>query len=282
MVYIKNNGGVGMFMQNKNESVEIPIDLIKPNPNQPRKSFNMENLEELSESIKEYGILQPVIVKKDLHQYILIAGERRFRAAVIAGYTKIPAILKDYDDADMALIALIENIQRENLNFIEEAHAYKKIMNRYNITQGEIAKRIGKNQSTISNKIRLLSLPDEIIKIIIEHNLTERHARALLNLEDDKEKVKAAGKIVSCNLNVFQTEKLIKEMIEGKEKKEKNKNRKKCISYQIYVNTVKKAFKSINEAEKEAKYIQEDKGDFLEIKIIIPKNQYIKTHKKVG
>lgn len=261
-----------MFTQRKNDSIEIPISLIKPNPNQPRKNFNEENLKELSESIKEYGVLEPIIVKKQLQYYLIIAGERRFRAAIIAGYKKIPAILKDFSDKDMAMIALIENIQRENLNFIEEAVAYKKLINDYQVTQNEIAKRVGKQQSTISNKIRVLSLPDEIIKMLIEYDLTERHARALLGIEDDKLKLKVMEKIVAGNLNVDQTEKLIKEMVYKKQEGEKRKKRRKCINYKIYINTVKKAFKTISEIEKEAKYKQEDKGNFLEITITIPKN----------
>ena len=140
------------------KSIEVSMDLIHPNPEQPRKHFSEEELEDLKKSIAEYGVLQPVIVKKDnTGGYFLIAGERRFRAAKLAGLSKIPAVIKDFSDRDAAVIAVVENVQREDLSFIEEAWAYKKLLDEYGLTQGELASKIGKKQSTISNKLRILT-----------------------------------------------------------------------------------------------------------------------------
>ena len=167
------------------KSIEISMDLIHPNPEQPRKYFSESELEDLKISIAEYGVLQPVIVKKDKDGgYFLIAGERRFRAAKLAGLTKIPAVIKDFSDRDAAVIAVVENVQREDLSFIEEAWAYKKLLDEYGLTQGELSSKIGKKQSTISNKLRILTLPPDILEKLTNENLTERHGRALLKIED--------------------------------------------------------------------------------------------------
>ena len=153
---------------------DIPVDLIVTNPDQPRKCFGEEELLELRDSIVKYGVIQPIILKKQNNgPYILIAGERRLRAAIMAGLTKIPAIIREADDKDAAIIALVENVQRENLGYMEEAQAYYRLMEEYNLTQGEVAERVGKKQSTISNKIRILSLPEDIQKVLIENKLTE-------------------------------------------------------------------------------------------------------------
>ena len=159
---------------------DVSISLIKANPGQPRKIFEEEDLLELKNSIQEYGVLQPIILKKNRDgTYGIIAGERRFRAASLAGLEKIPAVIKNADEKDAAFIALVENIQRENLSYIEEAYAYRNLIDEYNLSQGEIAQRVGKTQSTISNKIRILSLPADIQKALLENKLTERHAREI-------------------------------------------------------------------------------------------------------
>lgn len=253
--------------------VEVPMDLICVNPDQPRKMFKEEEIKELSDSIKEYGVLQPIILKKDnLGLYTIVAGERRYKASLKAGLKKIPAIIKNVDEKEMAVIALVENVQRENLSFMEEAYAYKKLMEDYSLTQNEIAKRVGKQQSTISNKIRILNLPQEIQKIIYQNNLTERHARALLKIDDDNVMKNVIMKVVNNNLNVSQTEKLVEEIIRNKEFKERENRKISYISYKIYLNTLRKAFGDIVIKEKRAKFYQEDKGDIIEVKIVIPKN----------
>lgn len=253
---------------------EVPVDLILANPDQPRKVFGEEELIELRDSIKKYGIIQPVILKRhsDTGSYILIAGERRLRAACMAGLTKIPSIIREADEKDTAIIALVENVQREDLGYIEEAHAYNKLMEDFNLTQGEIAERIGKKQSTISNKIRLLSLPKDIQQELLANRLTERHARALLKIPDDETRRLVIRRIVAHGLNVRQSEKLIQDVLEKQQEEQRKKNKIHYISYKLYLNTIRKTFNEIFQVEQGAKYTQEDKGEFYEVKITIPKN----------
>lgn len=252
--------------------ISVPIHKIAANPTQPRKTFQDEAIEELSGSIKEYGVLQPIILKDNGDNYTIIAGERRFRAAQLAGLEEIPAVIREMEEQEAALVALVENVQREDLNFLEEARAYKKLMDDFGLTQSEIAEKVNKKQSTISNKIRILALPEDIQEKILLNKLTERHARALLKLKDEEDRKKVTDRIISNNLNVKQTEKLVEEVIQKKEEAYRKRNKINYISYKIYLNTIRKAFNQIKEMEKNAKITQEDKGEFLEVKIILPKN----------
>ncbi len=260
------------FMFNK-KNIDVSIDLVNLNPDQPRKVFNEEELLELADSIKEYGVLQPIIVSKSRDgEYFLIAGERRLRASKLAGLSKIPAIIREADSKDIALIALVENVQRENLSYIEEAIAYKRLMEDFGLSQMEISKRVGKQQSTISNKIRLLSLPDDIQEMLIGNQLTERHARALLKLDDGVLRKKVLERVIANNLNVKQTERLIEDVLNKKQEELRKAHKLRYINYKIYINSIRKAFDQIKDAESNAKYYQQDLGDMLEIKILIPKN----------
>lgn len=253
---------------------DISMSLIKANPDQPRKFFEEEDLLELKDSIEEYGVLQPIILKKNKDgTYNIIAGERRYRAAGLAGLDKIPAIIKNADDKDAAFIALVENIQRENLSYIEEAYAYKNLIEEYNLSQGEIAQRVGKTQSTISNKIRVLSLPPDIQKMLVENRLTERHARALLKIQDIELQRRILKRIITYNLNVRQSERLVEEVLKKREAVGNKRNRKSCMNYKIYINSIKKLFTQISEIEKDAQLLQEEKEDFVEVKILIPKKE---------
>ncbi len=271
-VIIIPEGEKKMIIQKK--STEIPIEHIHANPEQPRKYFAENELMELKNSIAEYGILQPIIVKKDKNGgYFLIAGERRLRAAKLAGLSKIPAVVKDFDDKDAAFIAVVENVQREDLSFIEEACAYRKLLEEYGMTQGDLALKIGKKQSTISNKLRILTLPENMQEKIIEAKLTERHARALLKIEDEKLREKVLDRVISNGLNVKQTEKLIEDVLTKEEIAFRKRHKINYISYKIYVNTLRNAFVQIKEMEKNAKFIENDKGDYMEVKVVIPKKQ---------
>ncbi|MFR5061138.1 MAG: ParB/RepB/Spo0J family partition protein, partial [[Ruminococcus] torques] len=252
--------------------VMIPLEKIEANPEQPRKVFDDEGMEELTGSIKEYGVLQPIILKDEKDIYTIIAGERRYRAAQLAGLSKIPAIVKNMETKEASLIALVENVQREDLNFLEEARAYKKLMEDFELTQGEIAEKVNKRQSTISNKIRILALPEKLQEQLIANKLTERHARALLKLKDDDDRDQVMERVIVNNLNVKQTEKLIDDVLEKKEAALRKRRKINYISYKIYLNTIRKAFNQIKEMEENAKIIQEDKGDFMEVKILLPKN----------
>ena len=188
---------------------EINIDEIRSNPYQPRKTFNEESLNELAESIKEHGLVQPIIVKKSIKGYELIAGERRTKASKIAGLTKIPAIVKDYNDNEMREIALIENIQREDLNPIDEANAYEDIINMSKMTQEEFAKRFGKSRSHVTNMLGLLKLPEKTKELIAEGKISMGHARCLSKLSDEAKIHELANKIVDDKLSVRELEKLI-------------------------------------------------------------------------
>lgn len=194
-----------------NEIQDIPINEIRPNPYQPRKSFNEEALRELSESIKNHGVFQPIIVKKGIRGYDLIAGERRLRASKMAGLDKITAIVKDFSDDEMREIALLENIQRENLTAIELAWAYKGIIDNLDIRQEDLALRIGKSRSHITNTLGLLNLPEEVQKMILNGELSMGHARVLSKMEDESKITDLAKKIINEGLSVHEIEEISKD-----------------------------------------------------------------------
>ena len=193
----------------------IPIDLIRPNPYQPRKKFDQSSMDELCKSIKQYGVIQPINVRKISNtHYELVAGERRLRATAMSGQKEIPAIIVDVGEDDSAVMALIENLQRENLGYMEEAEGYLNLIKEHGLTQEELAQKIGKSQSTIANKIRLLRLPPMVKKILADNGLTERHARALLKLNDEQLQLKVLQKVVEKGLNVRKTEELVQKVID--------------------------------------------------------------------
>lgn len=253
----------------------IPISIIKPNPYQPRKDFNQKSLEELSQSIRSYGIIQPISVRQlKEDSYELIAGERRLRASELAELLEIPAIVVDYRDKESAIIALMENLQREDLNFIEEAEGYNNLILDHGFTQQEIAEKMGKNQSTVANKLRLLKLPEDIKRSLLEFNLTERHGRSLLKLSDDDLKRKVLEKVIKNELNVSRTESLVDDILDDLTKTEINEvkqNIKGMINIRIYLNTIKNAFSAIKDTGINAEYKEIDKGDHIEVTVRIPK-----------
>lgn len=199
----------------------IPINDCRPNPYQPRKTFDADAIEELKVSILEYGIIQPLIVRKSIKGYEIVAGERRFRAAKEAGLKEVPAIVQDLSDSKMMEIALLENLQREDLTVIEEAIAYKKLMTELNLTQDELSNRLGKSRSHIANTVRLLSLPEEVISHINNGQLSMGHGRALLGLKDESDILTVVKKVIRERLNVRQVEHLVNTL------NNKAKNRKK-------------------------------------------------------
>lgn len=190
--------------------VKLPLDRLKPNPNQPRKSFDPDTIKELAVSIKENGIIQPLVVKKDGADYMIIAGERRFRAAKEAGLTVVPAIVRDLTEQKIREISLIENLQREDLNAIEEAEAIAELMDNYNVTQEELSSRIGKSRSAISNSVRLLNLPAEIKAMLTSGALSAGHGRALLALDDAESQIAVAQKAIAEGWSVREIEKEVK------------------------------------------------------------------------
>lgn len=192
--------------------IMVKVSLIEPNRDQPRKDFNEEELQELAESIKNYGVLQPLLVQKKGTSYELIAGERRWRAAKLAGLREVPVVLREYNKQQAMEIALIENVQRSDLNPIEEAQAYQQLVKEFHLTQEEIAVRVSKNRATITNAMRLLKLDSQIQDLLIKGMISSGHARALLSLEDGQLQKKAAQEILDRGLSVRETEKLLKKM----------------------------------------------------------------------
>ena len=208
----------------KDEVVEVNLSELRSNPYQPRKIFDEDSLKELSESIKEYGVFQPIIVKRSIRGYDIIAGERRVKASKMAGLKTIPAIIRDFTDEQMMQIALLENLQRENLTAIEEANAYKEIIDTLQITQEELAKKIGKSRSHITNMIGLLRLPNEVQDMILRNEISMGHSRVLSKLENKEDIKELAKKVVSDNLSVRELENMVnsnyKRSVEIKRKKE--------------------------------------------------------------
>src|SRR5690554_7002883 len=192
----------GQTLEQADLKVEnIPVNLVRPNPYQPRKTFSLQALDELARSIKEYGVIQPITVRQLSDKgYELVAGERRLRACKLNKMEFIPAIIIDSLGQDSAMIALIENLQREDLHYIEEAKGYASLINDHNMTQEQLATKLGKSQSTIANKLRILRLPDRVKDMVIKENLTERHARALLKLADEDLQTKVAARIIEKKL----------------------------------------------------------------------------------
>ena len=254
------------------EITNISVDEIFPNTYQPRRFFNEEALQELSQSIKEHGIIQPITVRKRGSKFELVAGERRWRAARLAELNVVPCNVIDITDTESAEIALLENLQREDLNFIEEAEAYYNLINDHKFTQDELAKRMGKKQSTIANKLRLLKLSSKVREICVSNKLTERHARALLSLQDEELQLKVIDKVIKNSLNVKATEELInKELLKiaGEELNNKDKKRVKSVfPAKLYVNTIRQVFDKFNIP---AEYKFKDEEEFIQITVSIPK-----------
>lgn len=205
----------------KDEIINVKIDDLRPNPYQPRKIFDEESLKELSDSIKEHGVFQPIIVKKSIKGYDIIAGERRVKASKMAGLTEIPAIVRDFNDEEMMEIALLENLEREDLTPIEEAEAYKNLIEKLQITQEELSKRIGKSRSYITNTLGILTLPENVKNLVNDKKLSMGHAKVLSKLESKEEIDTLANKVVKDKLSVHELEDIIND--EHKEKKVKIK-----------------------------------------------------------
>lgn len=238
---------IKLLKKNENNNlhaVMLPLYLIAPNPNQPRQYFEEIAMEELAQSIAEYGIIQPITVRRKNGEYELIAGERRFRAAQMAGLHEIPAIIINADNDKSAILALLENLQREDLSFFEIAESYKSLIKKQGITQTELAERMGKSQASVANKMRLLRLPPLVKKLIRDYDLTERHARALLLLNNEEKQLEAVKAVCRDNLSVAQTEQLIRDMNTAEQKKLRNTEEiriTKANDIKIFKNTVTKA-----------------------------------------
>lgn len=246
--------------------IRVPLEKIVPNPYQPRKEFEQEALEELSDSIKQYGVLQPLLVAPDAGgSYMLIAGERRLRASKMAGLTEVPVIVSEYTPQQIAEIAMIENLQRKDLHYMEEARGYEKLMNTFGMTQQIMAARVGKKQSTIANKLRILKLPQDVQQTLVEKELSERHARSLLKLSSEEDQRAVLKKIIRGNLNVRQTEALVDKTLKDAGQLQKKKRRIVIVKdVRIYLNSIKRILESVSAAGIPASMETEvEEGDVL-------------------
>jgi len=252
--------------------LNIKTDEIRTNPCQPRKEFDEGAIEELANSIKMYGLIQPIAVRRIReNSYELIAGERRLRACKSLNMEEIPAIIVDATATDSAILALIENIQRENLGYIEEANAYLSLVSEHGITQEELAEKLGKSQSTVANKIRILRLSSEVRRLLAENNLSERHARALLKLNTDRQRLKVLDAVIKRGLNVQKTEELIAEILEEKEQIEKPKNIRIFKDIRIFSNTIRQALEIMKKSGINAESKTREDENYIEYLIKIPK-----------
>lgn len=276
-----NIGNRRNLRMREREVARIPIDAIRPNPYQPRRVFAQDALEELCASIKQYGLLQPISVRKlGGDSFELIAGERRLRACRMAGMKFIDAIIFSTYEQDSAVIAMMENLQRENLHYMEEAEGYQNLIRDHGLSQDELARRLGKNQSTIANKMRILKLPMAVKRMLLQYSLTERHARALLRLHDEEMQMHVIQIIVQQNLNVKATEDLVERTISRmygieKEEEEQSRTRPSKISgfvrdTRLFVNSLRTVVQQMADAGLNPKLESKDKEEGMEIKIWIP------------
>ncbi|MCH1626781.1 nucleoid occlusion protein [Fredinandcohnia quinoae] len=260
-----------------NEEVkQIPINEIVPNRFQPRTVFAEEKIKELALTIRTHGIIQPIVVRQFAdNQFEIIAGERRWRAVQTLGWDTIPAIIKDFNDTETASVALIENLQREELSAIEEAVAYAKLLELHNLTQEALAQRLGKGQSTVANKLRLLKLPQEVQEALLQKLITERHARALIPLKDAEKQIKLLQEVIERHLNVKQTEDRVNKIQELERNEKKPKPRFKAVSrdMRIAMNTIRQSLTMVEESGVSLNTEEEEFEDFYQFTIRIPKNK---------
>lgn len=250
---------------------EIPVEEIKPSPYQPRTIFNDERIDELCQTIRVHGVIQPVVVRPLGRVYELIAGERRLRAVKKLGLSKIPAVVRKMSDSQAAAASLIENLQREGLTAIEEALAYQRLIEVHQLTQESLAQRLGKGQSTIANKLRLLQLPDKVQEELKKRTITERHARALLALKEEYLQIQLLDEILARDWNVKQTEERVKKLLERKPKKNQVKRKSVTRDFRIAMNTIRQSVDLVKKTGMDVVMDEKEHEEFLEVVIRIPK-----------
>lgn len=270
--FIRNSDGA----KGSKRLVEVNVASIHPNPYQPRATFDEESIAELAQSIQQVGLLQPLLVRKVDDGYELVAGERRLRAVTSLGMEKVACIVQqDIEDESSAMMALIENLQREDLHYLEEAQCYQKLLETYGLTQEELANRLGKSQSSIANKLRLLKLSDEVKAAMTEKRLSERHARALLKLTDDNQRLDAVERIAEKGLSVKETEQMVEKTLNKAydEKQDGAKPRPKLMrivrDYRLFMNTINQAVNQLRESGMTVEVEQSDRADGVDIKISV-------------
>lgn len=272
----KDNEVVEEETYHPDEVIQLPVSQIQPNRYQPRTVFNEEKIEELAKTINTHGIIQPIVVRKiDNDKYEIIAGERRWRAVQSLGWENVSAIIRDMNDTQTASVALIENLQREELTVIEEAVAYAKLLELQGLTQEALAQRLGKNQSTIANKLRLLKLPEQVQEALLRKEITERHARALIKLKDEALQLKLLQEILEHELNVKQTEERIENLNHAKEKPKRKKPVLKGVNKDIRIamNTIRQSLSMVSDTGIDIESDEQDLDDYYQITIKIPKKK---------
>lgn len=257
----------------RDEVVQIPIVNIIPNRYQPRTVFNDARIDELALTIRTHGMIQPIIVRMyEENQYEIIAGERRFRAVTKLGWETIPAIVRSMNDTETASVALIENLQREELSAIEEAIAYQKLLDLHNLTQEALAQRLGKGQSTVANKLRLLKLPERVKEALLDKSITERHARALIPLKKEESQLKILQDILDLHLNVKQTEERVAKALQPSNPKPKQKRKAVSRDMRIAMNTIRQSLQMVENSGLKVDSEEQEYEEYYQITIKIPKN----------
>ena len=249
----------------------LPVDAIQPNPNQPRRAFTQPELEELANSIRELGVLQPLSVRRRDGHWELVAGERRLRAARLAGLDTVPCLSVQTDSQSSSLLALVENLQRRDLDFWEEALALRRLIDTYHVSQEDVARRIGKSQSAVANKLRLLKLPEDVIATLRSHRLTERHARSLLRLGSPEAQRAALEEILKRGLNVAQTEAYIDRLLQSGTAPRKAAPVYRIRDVRLFLNTVKRSLAVMQSAGVDARFGKEETDSEITLTIHIPK-----------
>lgn len=258
----------------RDEIIQIPIVNIIPNRYQPRTVFNDERINELALTIRTHGIIQPIVVRMyEEDKYEIIAGERRFRAVSKLGWETIPAIVRNMNDKETASVALIENLQREELSAIEEAVAYQKLLDLHNLTQEALAQRLGKGQSTVANKLRLLKLPERVKEALLDKAITERHARALIPLKEEELQVKILQDILDLHLNVKQTEERVAKVMQPNEPKPKQRRKAVSRDMRIAMNTIRQSLQMVESTGLKVNSEEQEFEEYYQITIKIPKNR---------
>lgn len=263
---------MAIFQKSKRQVLELPITAIAPNPNQPRQEFDPDGLEELSHSIAQLGILQPLTVRKTAAGWELVAGERRLRAADMAGLTTVPCLPVDADEDTSSLLALVENLQRRDLDVWEEASALRHIIHRFGLSQEELARRVGKSQSAVANKLRLLKLPEEVIAVLRQHGLTERHARTLLRLDAPDLQLAAARHFARYHLNVAQAEAHVDRLLLCPTP-QKATPIYRTRDVRLFLNTIKRSLSIMQSAGVDARCGREETDSEIILTVRIPKTQ---------
>lgn len=253
---------------------QIPIEKIAPNPRQPRRHFDEQALAELAQSIRQHGVLQPLTVQRGSRGYVLVAGERRLRAAGLAGLERVPCVVIRLSEEDSALLALVENLQRSDLHYLEEAAAIAQLITNFGVSQEEAARRLGRSQSAVANKLRLLRLSERCCQLLRQYGLTERHARALLRLEGEDKQLQALTHIGEKGLNVAQAEEYVESLLQERQRTGPGRRPVYVIKdVRLFLNSVTRGMDTIRRAGVDAKYDKQESDDAITITIQIPKKK---------